>query len=104
MTNAEQIIARFKSKTPAFFLKVRRFGLWLTGACTASRVALAKLPDQLPIFFDEWLGYGICIGTVIIIFSKFPTSDKEISEAITPKELAKEIKKEADARNDVSKV
>lgn len=91
MTTWQQTVARLKSETPNYFKKINAFGIWLTGCCVTARVTIATMPDKLPPFLDNILGYGIAVGTVIVIFSKLPTSDTEISKAITPKELKKEI-------------
>lgn len=89
MTLFQQIIARLQSETPAFFKKLRSFGLWLTGSAISARVALAALPDKLPSFVDGWLGYCIAAGTLLVAFSTLPTTNKELSDAITPKEAKK---------------
>lgn len=89
MTFLQQLIARLQSETPIFFKKLRSFGMWLSGSAITARVSLAALPDKLPTFVDNWLGYCIASGVLLVAFSTVTTTNKELSEAVTPKEAKK---------------
>lgn len=56
-------IARIKSESPAFFVQLRRFCVWLGGFLLAILIAknyITQFGFVFPQSAVQWFGYGIC--------------------------------------------
>ncbi|RSK33967.1 hypothetical protein [Hymenobacter metallilatus] len=67
----QEILHRLKAPTPAFWKKVRRFGLFLGSAGTAMAAAAPVLPPWLPIAG----GYCVVAGGVVVALASLTCED-----------------------------
>jgi len=80
----KEFFARLALPSPSFFIKVKKFGIFLTSLSVLLLGLNSQFPGMnIPIFVNDLAGYCAVAGTIIIGVSKLTVSD--------PDELEKKI-------------
>lgn len=80
MTWMKITLKRLKSKSPSYFINLRRFCLWYASAGTATLAAHSMFSLPTPPFILTIIGYSIVGATFLGFGASLSTTDIDLSK------------------------
>lgn len=71
---------RWKSKSPIFFKRITNFFAIIAGMVTAGWAASSAMGWDMPIFFENVMGYTLFVSSAIAVLAKLTTDDPDLSK------------------------